>query len=1024
MKIELFLDGRQVEIDKDIDFVLNKQYTDLSDLTSIIVDYSKTIKVPMSPYNNELFNFVYKLEHQVFGTEDSISYDPSQKIPMTMTYNGSTVMDGYAVLNSIDVKGKSYEINLYGQLGHIFSKLKEKPLNKYTTFSNGWSKYVKMCTYNVAKSFRNANHSLDWNSTDWIDFFGFAPQLYGKSDTIDTKKYEEYSQSFDGEVKNFVDIINQARGIDYADLYVKDGFDFNQYREMRTYMTRPYVYVDKIIQLVKEEINSGGSEGVEYDGYTMTLDPDWFNSDNPYYKDMCYFPATESPVQDGESGDGLVSWSNAENYMTFPTSFQPTVVSSNLSNMDYSYSVDANGFINITPTDPQKEATATIALNCDGIIIRDRITGVGDTSGFDSNGRWAFYNLDKSYLAPIRYIGIYDKDNKLIYKLYLCDNSVWSTWYHSLTDRGALPYDNLWGKLKNQDSRNRVPNDCAWSNGSSSHNYCELTQVYNFGRIVLNTNRFKFTFGCDVINLNSGSVVTPDINRSAYKPLHPFKSDKFQKRDSAIRTQALWEDGATWAGYFRPVPSMAVSKNTYRSLSLWCINDILGDDFNPFTWLIDYAKRFRLFFDINYDDKTINLKGGYFNTVEYKKVEVDYSKGFKVEPIIDKYKMVDYGYPENKTRKGKKYSKSHDWQYGECQVDTTFRISTDTLHLTPNKDDNVFVPERLNALYYDNLKQPSSVPIKTANLLFTNRMINTLNDKGEIEYFPFYAFRWPNTRNPIQPMVPFYTITDDSPQQRNTGEYCYLGTGPNPNDPTGPYIYGWNNLQEDTEVDGGTTQNVYYAIPAPEIPQFDNYIYKTVEIDQSIFGNRRNVRGITPPDEGESEDEGILAITPEDDGGSEVENEEITVSYVNPVTQRPVIHKVPRNGYIFYEDLDEDDPEEDPEDDEPVTQTIHFWVTFGVPDVIYNGYVTGVLDNYCIYDRWKNYLNEIFNVNNKKVTCYVKMSYPEFINFKFNQLFVIDNCTFLVNKIIDFNPNSSDPTQVELIQISDVNNLK
>ena len=63
-------------------------------------------------------------------------------------------------------------------------------------------------------------------------------------------------------------------------------------------------------------------------------------------------------------------------------------------------------------------------------------------------------------------------------------------------------------------------------------------------------------------------------------------------------------------------------------------------------------------------------------------------------------------------------------------------------------------------------------------------------------------------------------------------------------------------------------------------------------------------------------------------------------------------------------------------------------------------------------------------MNNKKVTCYVRMTYPDFINFKFNQLFVIDNCVFLVNKIIDFNPNSTEPTKVELIQISDVNNLK
>ena len=125
MKIELFLDGNPVEINKDIDFVLNKQFTELTDLTSIIVDYTKTVKVPMTPRNNELFNYVYKLEHQVLMNEDIISYDPSQKINMTMTFNGSIVMDGYAVLNSVNLNEKVYEINLYGQLGSIFSSLKE-----------------------------------------------------------------------------------------------------------------------------------------------------------------------------------------------------------------------------------------------------------------------------------------------------------------------------------------------------------------------------------------------------------------------------------------------------------------------------------------------------------------------------------------------------------------------------------------------------------------------------------------------------------------------------------------------------------------------------------------------------------------------------------------------------------------------------------------------------------------------------------------------------------------------------------
>ena len=145
-------------------------------------------------------------------------------------------------------------------------------------------------------------------------------------------------------------------------------------------------------------------------------------------------------------------------------------------------------------------------------------------------------------------------------------------------------------------------------------------------------------------------------------------------------------------------------------------------------------------------------------------------------------------------------------------------------------------------------------------------------------------------------------------------------------------------------------------------------------------------------------------------GGDEITTDEIvTIEYTDPVTGHKKVIRRPKASSSTVEEE---------------TQNFLYWTTFGVPKEVYNGYLPSNIDNYSIYNRWKNYLNEIFNVHNKKVTCYVRMTYPDFINFKFNQLFVIDNCVFLVNKIIDFNPNSTEPTKVELIQISDVNNLK
>lgn len=888
MKIELFLDGHQVEINRDIDFVLNKQYTELSDLTSIIVDYSKTVRVPMTPSNNELFNYVYKMEHQVLMNEDVITYDPSQKIPMTMTFNGSIVMDGYAVLNSVNLKDKVYEINLYGQLGSIFSTLKEKTLEEYSFMFNGWWMTITMSASAVRYSVQNDQHSLDWNSADWVDFWGFAPQMIGKSDMFNTKGYEQYGT---GEVKNFVDDINTARSITYGDVYVKDGFDFNQYQEIRSYMCRPYVYVDKIIQLVQNEINTG-----DYNGYQMVLDPDWFNQSNPYYSKMCFFPGNETIVDSGESSNGVVTWNNAEIQMVWPSSYRSTRTSSDAQLDGYTY---VEGSDNLITINSSGDGIPALTLNCDGIVVRDMVTNVD--GGYD-DVKWAYYNLDSLSNVPLRYIGISDSSGNLIYKLYLCDDNIHSVYKHSAflnSQWTHAEYMGVWAKLKKQSSKNIVPNSCTWVNGGSGSSYYEVTQTYNFGNLVLNSNSFKFWLGCDVINLTYGTLTRANINFNDYSPLCPFKSN--------YKT-ALWNNGATWNAYFKPVGSMTVSSSTHRSGSMWTIQDILGKQFNPFKWLIDYVKKFRLFFDIDYMTKTITLKSGYFDNVTYKQVDVDYGRDVIVEPVTDKYYKVNYGYKHNDSKKGVKYYKDNGLEYADMDINTLITINNERLSLIPNEEESVFIPTDMSCLTYNNLV--SSGPIRYYNPLYTSKVINTLDKDGKIAYFPFYAFRSQNLYNPLQHMVPFWYISDDTPAQKSSGEYTYLSRSSGSN---------WGDL----------------LVALPAIPQFDNYITYSNEGDVDLM-----------------------------------------------------------------------------------------WCTFGVPKEVYNGYLPEGMDSYSIYDvRWKRYLNEVFNVHNKKVTCYVRMSYPEFINFKFNQLFVIDNCTFLVNKIIDFNPNSTEPTKVELIQIDNVNNL-
>lgn len=74
-----------------------------------------------------------------------------------------------------------------------------------------------------------------------------------------------------------------------------------------------------------------------------------------------------------------------------------------------------------------------------------------------------------------------------------------------------------------------------------------------------------------------------------------------------------------------------------------------------------------------------------------------------------------------------------------------------------------------------------------------------------------------------------------------------------------------------------------------------------------------------------------------------------------------------------------------------------------------------------IYDEiWKCYIDERYNIQNKLVTCYIKLTPLDFINFDYKNLVTINGALFMVNKIYDYNIAANKPTKVDLVTISDL----
>ena len=129
MATRLFIENKEVELDKSVQFAITKQFEDLSNPTAIINDWSKTVSIPFTQKNNNLFGHIYNPDRLIVAGNGSVGifFDPTKKLNFRLQDGDNVLMTGYAKMNEIKQKdGKgTYEITLFGELGKIFQELKK-----------------------------------------------------------------------------------------------------------------------------------------------------------------------------------------------------------------------------------------------------------------------------------------------------------------------------------------------------------------------------------------------------------------------------------------------------------------------------------------------------------------------------------------------------------------------------------------------------------------------------------------------------------------------------------------------------------------------------------------------------------------------------------------------------------------------------------------------------------------------------------------------------------------------------------
>ena len=294
--LRLFIANTEVELNEKVTFAITKQFEDLNNPTKIINDWSKTIKIPFTTKNNKLFGNIYNVDRKIVVGSGmiGISFDPTKKVDFRLEHNSNIIMTGYIKMNSI-TKEKGfgyYNITLNGKLGKTFQTLKNLSFNPEDKGTDNYIDATKYFNTQINKQFvinsfnkyvENRYSTIEdvMSHSDGVySIIGVTPVHSGLPKNYDSKSIQtDYAthKSYEDVLKDYQQF--SSWGIT-PETFVKDGFNWYQSSQIRSYNTQPYMYVDMLFNMMKYEAAQRG--------ITLDYDADWFDVDNKYYNNLIF----------------------------------------------------------------------------------------------------------------------------------------------------------------------------------------------------------------------------------------------------------------------------------------------------------------------------------------------------------------------------------------------------------------------------------------------------------------------------------------------------------------------------------------------------------------------------------------------------------------------------------------------------------------------------------------------------------------------------------------------------------------
>lgn len=273
---ELFLDNVKVDLQEELTQTVDTQFLDSYQPEALIGAHSKTVTLPGTAKNNAIFA------------------NQKERYEATVWENGSRVLYGYATLDKVKKQNQEtyYDVTLYTMLGEFFSNLKgtDREPKDLADLYYGFYGFNPNSETRTAPLF-----TLDefFVHNSWL-VSGSASDSSTQEATFQVVPCNFDQKNFDRERLLFNETNASLRFFktgsdDGSGSYFVSGSDKFVVVEMEE--NTPYAMMNvpinnmpigtryrKVIEACTRPVNNGG--------FTVNLDPDWFNNDNPYWTEL------------------------------------------------------------------------------------------------------------------------------------------------------------------------------------------------------------------------------------------------------------------------------------------------------------------------------------------------------------------------------------------------------------------------------------------------------------------------------------------------------------------------------------------------------------------------------------------------------------------------------------------------------------------------------------------------------------------------------------------------------------------